>query len=178
MIDKPIPGAYWVVPGRFLAGEYPGSTRGEQALTRSRLAAFLDASFDAFFDLTRPGELPSYQAALQEQAEARGLTVDYSRSGIPDKGLPAAGQMSALLEAIDAALDAGRKVYVHCWGGIGRTGTTVGCWLVRHGRTGEAALARLNELYRTSEQSRFYDHSPETGEQQAFVRGWEAHCCE
>ncbi len=24
-------------------------------------------------------------------------------------------------------------VYVHCWGGVGRTGTVVGCWLLRHG---------------------------------------------
>ena len=24
------------------------------------------------------------------------------------------------------------RVYVHCWGGVGRTGTVVGCWLVRH----------------------------------------------
>ena len=27
----------------------------------------------------------------------------------------------------------GRKVYVHCWGGVGRTGTVVGCYLVRQG---------------------------------------------
>ena len=172
MTDKPIPGSYWVVPGRFLAGEYPASTRGEAALTRDRLAAFLDAGFDTFFDLTLVNDLPSYAGLLQEMAGARGLTVEYRRSGIPDRGLPAPAQMSALLEAIDAALQAGRKVYLHCWGGIGRTGTTVGCWLVRRGLTGDAALVRLNELYRTSEQSRFFAHSPEISEQEAFVRGW------
>ena len=31
-------------------------------------------------------------------------------------------------------------MYLHCWGGVGRTGTVVGCWLVRHGRTGDEAL--------------------------------------
>lgn len=34
------------------------------------------------------------------------------------------------------ALAAGQTVYVHCYGGIGRTGTVVGCWLVRHGLSG------------------------------------------
>lgn len=171
MTDKPIPGSYWVVPDRLLAGEYPASADGEAA-TRAKLAAFLDAGFDAFFDLTRPGELPSYRETLEEMATARGLAVEYRRSGILDKGLPTPEQMSALLEAIDAALEAGRKVYLHCLGGIGRTGTTVGCWLARHGLTGEAALARLNELYRASEQSGYFPRSPEKSEQAAFIRGW------
>jgi len=47
-------------------------------------------------------------------------------------------------------------------GGIGRTGATVGCWLVRHGLTGGQALTRLNELYRVAEQSRIISRSPET----------------
>lgn len=172
MSAKPIPGSYWVVPGRFLAGEYPASTRGEAGLTRARLAAFLDAEFDYYVDLTCPGELPPYQPALEELARGR-LAVSCLRSPIPDKGLPASGQMAALLEAIDAALGAGRKVYLHCWGGIGRTGTTVGCWLVRGGLSGESALARLTELYRTSEQSRIFPRSPEMPEQRAFVLGWD-----
>ncbi len=170
---KPIPGSYWVVPGRFLAGEYPASARGEAARTRARLAAFLEAGFDSFFDLTRPGELPGYQAILQELAAGRGSPAAYQRSAIMDKGIPTRAQMSALLGAIDADLQAGRKVYLHCWGGIGRTGTTVGCWLVRHGLTGEAALARLDEIYRTSEQSRYFARSPEMSEQAEFVRAWD-----
>ena len=48
--------------------------------------------------------------------------------------------MASILDAIDAALDGGKTVYVHCWGGVGRTGTVVGCWLVRHGKTGDEAL--------------------------------------
>ena len=78
----------------------------------------------------------------------------------------------AILDAIDNALGAGRKIYLHCWGGIGRTGTAVGCWLVRHGLTGEAALARLNALYRTSAQSRYFPRSPETDAQVLFILDW------
>ena len=40
--------------------------------------------------------------------------------------------MLAVLDAIDIALCEGHGVYIHCWGGVGRTGTVVGCWLKRH----------------------------------------------
>jgi protein-tyrosine phosphatase len=80
--------------------------------------------------------------------------------------------MAALLDALDADLASGYKVYLHCWGGIGRTGTTVGCWLVRHGLSGGQALARLNELYQTAEQSRIFPRSPETDDQVNFILGW------
>jgi len=35
--------------------------------------------------------------------------------------------MHEILDTIDAALSAKRIVYVHCWGGVGRTGTVIGC---------------------------------------------------
>ena len=38
-----------------------------------------------------------------------------------------------ILDEIDGAILNGKTVYVHCLGGIGRTGTVVGCYLVRHG---------------------------------------------
>jgi hypothetical protein len=57
-------------------------------------------------------------------------------------------------------------------GGIGRTGTTVGCYLVRHGRSGEQALEELARLYAGAAQSAFYPHSPEDPRQTAFVREW------
>ena len=38
--------------------------------------------------------------------------------------------MREILDCLDDALRSGRKVYVHCRAGIGRTGTVVGCLLV------------------------------------------------
>jgi len=37
-------------------------------------------------------------------------------------------------------------VFVHCWGGVGRTGTVVGCLLVDAGHDGQAALDRITAL--------------------------------
>ena len=172
MNDKPIPESYWVVPARFLAGGYPASTHDDEMVIRLRLTAFLNAGFDTFFDLTREGELPPYLPFLREEAAYYNKAINYSRRSIQDKGLPSRYQMVILLDDIDAALAAGRIIYLHCWGGIGRTGMAVGCWLVRHGLTGEAALARLNELYRTAEQSSIFPRSPEMDVQVAFILNW------
>ncbi len=171
MSDKPIPKSYWVAPQRFLAGAYPLSSVDE-TVARQCLAAFVDAGFNVFFDLTSPGELSSYLPGLQEEAARHGISIKYQRFNIHNSGVPSHDQMVLLLDALDAALAAGSKVYLHCWGGIGRTGTVVGCWLVRHGLTGEQALIHLNELYRTSEQSRLYPRSPENDAQVKFILDW------
>ena len=171
MRDKPIPESYWVLPGRFLAGGYPISSPVE-AVARQTLAAFLDSGFNTFIDLTRVGELPAYLPFLQEEAARSGILVTYERINIQDRGLPSHEQMEVLLDILDRALDSGQAVYLHCWGGIGRTGVTVGCWLVRHGLTGGQALTRLNELYRTSGQSRIFPKSPETDAQVKFILDW------
>jgi hypothetical protein len=169
---KPIPESYWVVPGSFLAGQYPASTRGDDFATRQRLTSFLNLGFDTFFDLTAPGELPGYDTVLREEAAHYGLPVEHRRFPVGDFGLPSPEGMRSLLEALDAALGAGRRVYLHCWGGIGRTGTAVGCWLVRHGLDGERALQRLAGLYATAGQSRQHPRSPETDAQVDFIRTW------
>ena len=171
MIDKPIPESYWVLPENFLAGGYPIAS-ADETLARQCLAAFIDTGIDSFFDLTRPGELPPYLPMLQEEAGHYGIPIDYRRVTIQDKGMPSHEQMAVLLDALDAALAIGHRVYLHCWGGIGRTGTTVGCWLVRHGLSGGQALIRLNELYRTAEQSHFFPRSPETDAQVNFILRW------
>jgi len=171
MSDKPIPESYWVIPGNFLAGGYPISSTDEEK-ARECLAALIDIGIDSFFDLTRPGELPPYQPMLQEEAVHYGIPIQYQRMTIQDKDLPAHEKMAALLDSLDAALASGHKIYLHCWGGVGRTGTTVGCWLVRHGLTGAQALIRLNELYQKAGQSRSFPRSPETDAQVNFILGW------
>ncbi len=167
---RPIPGSYWVVPGKFLAGEYPGSWN--ETGTRSRVGALLQAGFDTFIDLTRPDELSPYARILQEEAEDYTIKAVHHRFPIGDFGLPTPEQMLSILDTIESAIHNGSRVYLHCRGGIGRTGTTVGCWLVRHGQKGEKALERLNELYQAGEQSRSSPHSPETEEQRKFVLNW------
>ena len=169
--DRPIPESYWVEPGRLLAGEYPGHYDGEQA--RKRIDSLIEDGFDTFIDLTKPNESSPYFRILLEQSQAYDVHVKHHRFPIGDFGLPAPEQMKSILDTIDHALQAGRKIYLHCWGGIGRTGTTVGCYLVRHGKTGEEALRQLADWWQSVPKSQIHSRSPETREQADFIRNWD-----
>jgi hypothetical protein len=168
---KPIPESYWVIPGRMLAGEYPGALYDPE-ITRKRLDTFLRAGFNTIIDLTCEGETEDYKPILQEQADAFGLNVECLRFPIGDYGLPTQESMTTILDAIDGALARRRKVYLHCYGGIGRTGTTVGCYLARHGLTGSDAVHQLESWWQYVPKSARYPHSPETIQQEQFIRNW------
>jgi protein-tyrosine phosphatase len=151
----PIRGSYWVVDGRFLAGEYPW------ALAEGTSDS---GGITSFVDLTELHEaLPPYEARLAKD-------LRFTRKAIPDFGCPTPAQMSATLDLIDSELQRGEVVYLHCFGGRGRTGTVVGCWLVRHGSSGDDALAKIKDLRRHT--SRGAGPSPETAAQRELVRSW------
>ncbi len=172
--NRPILESYWVVAGRLLAGEYPAQFNEEVA--RKRLDALIEAGFDLFIDLTKPNETWSYHRALLEEAEVYRVEVTPPRRfPIGDFGLPTPEQMNSLLDALDEGLQAGHKIYLHCLGGIGRTGTTVGCYLVRHGKSGAEALDQLASWWRNVPKSRHYPRSPETAAQVNFILHWAEH---
>jgi predicted protein tyrosine phosphatase len=166
----PIADSYWVAAGLLLAGEYPGAR--VEAEARIKLGTLLAAGVRQFIDLTEAGEynLRPYWPLVQRLAAERNLEVVHSRLSIPDMGTPARSHMLGILDAIDAAIVAGRPVYVHCFGGIGRTGTVVGCYLVRHGADAETALAEIARRRQGTPDG--HRHSPETDEQRQFVLTW------
>jgi hypothetical protein len=168
-LRPPLEESYWVLPGRLLAGESPGDEAEEGA--REHLDALLAAGIDTFFDLREPAE-GSYLSLLQEEAVKRGLSIGYERLPMADFDVPEYAVMQRLLDKMDASLARGRKIYVHCWGGIGRTGTAVGCFLVRHGKTGQQALDQIAEWWQAVPKRRYHPRSPETQDQVRFVLSW------
>lgn len=170
MALPPIPNSYWLPGDQVCAGEYPGHWEA-----RERLGRLLDSGIRSFLDLTEEADpLDSYEEELHDEATRRGLEVMYARFGVRDMDVPAREQMARILDHIDAELAAGRKVYLHCWGGIGRTGTAVGCHLVRSGQTGTEALATIAGLWLSVSEAkrRDFPESPQTRAQRAFVEGW------
>lgn len=164
----PIPNSYWVLPGRLLGGEYPGSTSRGDAIERVR--KLLNAGIDSFVDLTEEGELPAYESLLPGLTEQR---VSYRRLPIVDHSIPESpAHMARIVDVIEAELGAGRRVYVHCHAGIGRTGMTLGCYLIRSGLPNDEAMARLQVLWRQCARSSRWPSIPETREQIQFVRAW------
>lgn len=78
--------------------------------------------------------------------------------------------MRHILNVIDQELEAGNGVYVHCVGGVGRTGTVIGCHLVRHGMSGDEALQEIKRLRTDMLYADF--PSPSTVAQRQMIQSW------
>jgi ADP-ribosylglycohydrolase len=170
MPPTPVPGCYWVLPGRLLFGEFPGSQSRAEAM--ERLRSFLAAGVTCFVDLTEPQECPSYEGLLPFSTPS-GRRVEYLRQSIPDHAVPQdRAVMERILQLVNDALAAGHVVYVHCRAGIGRSATVAGCWLAEQRGDTELALADLQDLWRQAAQSSRWTKVPETEAQEKFVRGW------
>ncbi|MBF0409052.1 MAG: dual specificity protein phosphatase family protein [Candidatus Riflebacteria bacterium] len=163
---KPIENSYWVLPGVLLAGEYPRNK--DELSSVEKINALLDAGVKAFIDLTEEKDgLEAYSFMLKNAAS-------HNRFPIQDYSIPEApGKVSAILDVIDSNIEQGNLVYVHCWGGIGRTGVIIGCWLVRHGFSGETALALLRKLWKQCPKSKF-KNSPENPSQENYILKWKS----
>lgn len=169
--DRPIPDSYWVELGRLWAGEYPGSK--DEAAAREKIRKLLEAGITLFLDLTDEYDhLEPYRELLSEVASAGGRTVEHKAMPIRDYDVPTAKEMVRILDVIDAAIEAGEVVYVHCWGGIGRTGTVVGCYLVRHGRTPKEAIEEIARLRKGTPDG--HRPAPQSRAQHEMVHRWQS----
>lgn len=99
------------------------------------------------------------------------MGINTYRMPIKDLSIPTFEEMSAIIKLIDESIDKNQPVYVHCWGGIGRTGTVLGCYLLKHQFVNaENVFEYISYLKRTTPiASRV---SPETIEQMEFVHAY------
>jgi protein-tyrosine phosphatase len=165
MKPRPIEHCYWVIENKLLAGEYPRDK--ELTSSKGKLSALISAGITLFVDLTEQNELLPYNDILNEYKG-----VSHVRFPIRDLSIPHSPKFpTAILDAIDTEMANGEMVYVHCWGGVGRTGVVIGCWLARNGSMGESALLRLRQLWQHCPKSRTRQ-SPETAEQEGYIIGW------
>ena len=97
------------------------------------------------------------------------------RFSVPDKNVPSVELMKKILDEIDMLHAKKIPIYIHCWGGIGRTATVVGCWMMRHGiATRSTVLDEIFTLRRIGVDPAYLGlRSPETDEQERFVLAWQ-----
>lgn len=168
MPPAPLARGYWVEPGRLLAGFYPGDQ--DEDIASEKIRALLQAGVTLFLDLTVEGELVPYAGLLAELAPQN--HARHIRRPIVDGSVPSRSDLQFTLDILERAMALGECVYVHCWGGRGRTGTVIGTYLVRRGLSGEQALAEIMRLRSRLPEKDRMQPSPETLEQIQLVRCW------
>lgn len=135
---KPFPQSYWVIPSRFCAGHYPGSSDSKEA--EAKVKGLLDHGINQIINLVPRDEFNSsgkpfnsYYQAMNEEVLRRDLEVKiYEPNQIWwDGSAPNQESMVYILYVIETALSEGKKVYLHCYGGHGRTSTVVAAYLMK-----------------------------------------------
>ncbi len=176
MKKGPFNRSYWVIRGKFLAGCYPGSKNQDKQ--HHNLKALLDHGIRYVINLMEADEkdwtgkpFEPYEDQMGSIAASMNHTVTLERISIKDTRVPSRVQMCRILDRIDQCIQNHRPVYIHCFGGRGRTGTVVGCFLARHGiASGHNVFDHIQELRGHIEDH--YIPSPETLQQREMVLSW------
>ncbi len=174
--ETPFDRCYWVDHEQLLAGCYPGDKNPE--IAHKKIKYLLKYGIRHIINLMQEdervkyyNEFAPYENILKKEAAEMKVTVTISRHPVKDSGIIPCEKIKNILDEIDCEIRKGRRVYLHCWGGIGRTGMIAGCYLARHGAAcGGAVIEKLRELRKNI--SNGFIPSPESELQKEIVKTW------
>lgn len=135
----------WLVDGR-IAGS--GVPRSDEDIEWLRLQGI-----DTIVSLSKISPKVSNKIRL--------LQIRHLEIPIEDYGTPEYFQINRFLEMVEKELADGRRVLIHCYSGMGRTGTMFALYLVHHGLNWQEAVEEGGGL--------------ETGSQRLCVQIYQEH---
>lgn len=168
----PFRNSYEVTPGRLYAGEYPGAKL--VFAVEAKLQTLKDFGITDIFDLTTPNEkLKPYKYFLEDYG------MRHHSHPIADMRIPSEYEFAdQIIQDIDKVIDSDGVAYVHCLGGVGRTGVVIGSYLVRYLRDYSVARRKLSFMWASCPKSKIYPWSPENSLQESYIREYHGYCSE
>ncbi|MFM7682257.1 MAG: fused DSP-PTPase phosphatase/NAD kinase-like protein [Bacteroidota bacterium] len=168
----PFERSYWVLPNRFIVGEIPASMNENETITK--LKGLIQVKVNVVINLMEEDEKNYENKLFYDYAPYLNKhNIETHRIPIKDLSIPTIETMRKILSIVQDSIRQKKVVYLHCWGGVGRTGTAVGCFLLNNSlATKENVLETINYLKRTTSIDK--RQSPETEEQRRFLMEWPA----
>lgn len=151
-------------------GEIPTSIQQEK--TQEKLIGLKECGIKTVINLMEKEEKNNEGILFEDYIPSlKEMDINTFRMPIKDLSIPTFEEMSAIIKLIEGSIDKNQPLYVHCWGGIGRTGTVLGCYLLKHQlANADNVFEYISYLKRTTPiKNRI---SPETIEQMEFVHGY------
>jgi protein-tyrosine phosphatase/nicotinamidase-related amidase len=149
-------------PGRIGLTICPGRRDRGRDLGADLASMVADGASDLICLLTREEMEWAGVTDLADRAAGHGLS--FRHVPILDQGVPTMETMRDLVGAIEASLDDGGRVVLHCMGGLGRSGTVGACVLRSAGLDADAAIGAIRDARGP--------RAVETRAQEAFVRSF------
>lgn len=163
--DRPAYFCYRIGEARMWGAEYPGDSI--ESLAKEKINHAIRFGITHFIDLTQEGELHPYQHLLPNDG-----SVHYLRFPIKDAHAPESiVEVHGLTKYIETVLsDPNNAIYLHCWGGVGRTATIAGCWYALHyGTSYYTTICKLLEMWKECLKSNSQT-IPDHWKQKDFIR--------
>jgi atypical dual specificity phosphatase len=119
---------HWLIPGRVLGCAYPRRETALAGLARQGVSVLINL----------------HERAHDPARLARHGLIEV-HVPVRDFAAPSLEQITQGVTAIEQAVAAGKRIAVHCGGGLGRTGTLLACYLVRHGQRPVDAITQVRQ---------------------------------
>lgn len=166
----PFERSYWVLPNRFIVGEIPASMKEDETI--AKLNGLIQVNVNVVINLMEEDEKNYENKSFYDYAPYLNKhNVETHRIPVKDLSIPTIETMKKILSIVQDSIRQKKVVYLHCWGGVGRTGTAVGCFLLNNSLASkDNVLETINYLKRTTSIDK--RQSPETEEQRKFLMEW------
>jgi len=165
--------AYWVIPGKLLAGPHPLTNEGFREAAYQGLAWLQTQGVDFLLDLAGPVDIPWHHggelaAHLETYAVETGYRFNYAQHPWTQYATPSIGQLLEMSRTLAAALADGHNVYLHSYRGTGRAAIAAAAYLVGQGH---ASLEAWRFLCQQWAQTTWgpYRRLPDTEVQRRFM---------